>query len=294
MVQLQSYGFTTVENPLSDGGNFTNFSTFTGAGGVKVPSSGVCEPVATNTNAGALWTGSVVQSGGTWPADHYSEITLLSAIGAGNYDIARVRQQSATVNTAYECNIQGNNGSAVLYSVVAGTATEIGSALGQTISPGDVWRVTASGTTISVTQNGTSKISVTSSTISGGSPAFKLYDSVLTNSQISLWAGGGNQAATPTFSQTGPTLTISSTTSGGTIYYTTDGSTPTHSSSFIPNGGTIAVLGGQTVKAFESATNFGDSAIGTYMVTSSGAGGGTTNDPWLSPWISNSLRGVEH
>src|ERR1700678_2142351 len=75
MVQLQSYAFTTVENPLSNGGNFT---TVHGLSGPNVPSSGVCQPSVVNTGCGSFWSGTVVQTGDAWPADQYSEITLLT------------------------------------------------------------------------------------------------------------------------------------------------------------------------------------------------------------------------
>ena len=90
-------------------------------------------------------------------------------------------------------------------------------------------------------------------------------------------------AATPTFSPvagtyTGTqTVTITSSTSGGTIYYTTDGTTPTHSSSSISNGGTISVASSLTVKALASVSNFVDSAVGSaaYVINSAGGGAGS-------------------
>ena len=76
------------------------------------------------------------------------------------------------------------------------------------------------------------------------------------------------QAATPTFSLAGTTLTISSATSGGTIYYVTDGTTPTVSSSSIVNGGTITVGKGETIRAFAVVSGFTNSAIASLATTS--------------------------
>jgi len=96
------------------------------------------------------------------------------------------------------------------------------------------------------------------------------------------------QAATPTFSLVGTTLTISSATSGGTIYYTTDGTIPTVSSSSIANGGTITVGKGEVVRAFEVAGGFTNSAIASLATSAystlneaeAGTGlGFETNDP---------------
>ena len=97
------------------------------------------------------------------------------------------------------------------------------------------------------------------------------------------------QAATPTFSLTGTTLTITSATSGGTIYYVTDGTTPTVSSSSIANGGTITVGKGEVVRAFAVVGGYTNSAIASLATTSTfstlkepeiGTGLGTgTTDP---------------
>jgi hypothetical protein len=59
------------------------------------------------------------------------------------------------------------------------------------------------------------------------------------------------------------TVTITSATGGATIYYTTDGSTPTHSSPSISNGGTITVNSPQVVNAIAAFAGDTDSPVST-------------------------------
>ncbi|HOE99803.1 MAG TPA: chitobiase/beta-hexosaminidase C-terminal domain-containing protein [Spirochaetota bacterium] len=76
--------------------------------------------------------------------------------------------------------------------------------------------------------------------------------------------------ATPTFSPNGgtynsaQTVTISST-AGSTIYYTTNGDTPTTSSLSITSGGTISLStdGNYTIKAFAVKAGYDDSSVAT-------------------------------
>jgi hypothetical protein len=78
-------------------------------------------------------------------------------------------------------------------------------------------------------------------------------------------------AATPTFSPGAGTYTsvqsvaISDTTSGATIYFTTNGSTPTTSSSVYSSP--ISVGTTETVKAIATATGFSQSAVGSAAYT---------------------------
>jgi Chitobiase/beta-hexosaminidase C-terminal domain len=93
---------------------------------------------------------------------------------------------------------------------------------------------------------------------------------------IKTWtftSGTTQVAADPVFNPLPGTYTsaqnvsLSSATSGATIYYTVDGSTPTHSSSVY--SAPIVVSGASlTIRAFASATGFQDSPIvvGTYQI----------------------------
>lgn len=79
------------------------------------------------------------------------------------------------------------------------------------------------------------------------------------------------QVATPTFSPVGGTytsaqsVTISDTTTGAAIYYTTDGSTPTTNSS--PYQGAVSVSASQTINAIAVAAGYAQSAMGTANYT---------------------------
>jgi hypothetical protein len=90
-------------------------------------------------------------------------------------------------------------------------------------------------------------------------------------------------AATPTASPAAGTyasaqsVTLSSATSGASIYYTTDGSTPTTSSALYT--GAFSVATSQTVKAIAAKTGFSDSSVLTadYVIT------GTVAVPTFAP-----------
>jgi Chitobiase/beta-hexosaminidase C-terminal domain/Putative Ig domain len=85
--------------------------------------------------------------------------------------------------------------------------------------------------------------------------------------------GGGTQTATvtPTFSPaagtytTAQTVTLSDSTAGATIYYTTDASTPNTSST--PYTGPITVSSSETIHAMATASGFTASAVGSAAYT---------------------------
>ena len=99
-------------------------------------------------------------------------------------------------------------------------------------------------------------------------------------------------AAMPTFSPAAGTytsvqsVTISDSTSGATVYYTTDGTTPTTSSA--KYNGAITVSSSETIQAIATATGYSNSAVGsaTYAINlpavvtiTTNANGNITNIP---------------
>jgi hypothetical protein len=93
-------------------------------------------------------------------------------------------------------------------------------------------------------------------------------------------SGGSGAVAAPTFSPAGGTytsaqsVTITTTTAGAAIHYTTDGSTPTASSPLY--SGPITVSATTTVKAIGTKSGLTDSAVATAVYTIGGGGGGGT------------------
>ena len=94
-------------------------------------------------------------------------------------------------------------------------------------------------------------------------------------------SGSGSAAATPTLNPTpgtyssAQTVTMADTTPGATIYYTTDGRTPSTASSVYSASSPPTVSATTTVEAIAVASGYSNSAVasGTYTITS---GQGTT------------------
>jgi len=95
--------------------------------------------------------------------------------------------------------------------------------------------------------------------------------SILSWTMSSSTGGGGGTVATPAFSPAPgtylgtQTVSLSDTTSGATIYYTTDGSTPTTSSTAY--NGPITVSATETLKAIAAETGYANSSVATATYT---------------------------
>jgi hypothetical protein len=95
----------------------------------------------------------------------------------------------------------------------------------------------------------------------------------LTSSTASATYTNLTQANPPTFSVTAGTytslqsVTLSDTTPGATIYYTTDGSTPTQSSNVYTSGSSITVLSTTTIDAIAVAPGYLNSVVASATYT---------------------------
>jgi hypothetical protein len=150
------------QNPLSDGGNWT---VLTGAATLQILSG---EATLTPSNSSPYGN---VLSGPTLDADQYFDITIGNiAASASARVLGRLRGaaggqgNSLTVegNGAWNLRGIGNN------IILSGTAT---------VAAGDVWRLTAVGSTFEVFQNGVSQGSVSESqTISSTNQVLEIVD----------------------------------------------------------------------------------------------------------------------
>ena len=284
MAQAVSYNFSTVENPLSDGGNFTTVADTIFTQALQAIVGNKCEANTVSANTASFWSAAVAAPGGTWPADQYSEMTI-ATLAAGDSVYLLLRQGTATSGIQYVCGLTTTT--YTFWAFVTGTTHTLATGA-QTAAANDVFRFAVVGNVLTLFKNGSQvqTFNDTNNYVTAGSPGLGMSSSPITNAQASLIAFGANQSATPTFSPvagtyTGTqTVTITSAT-GGTIYYTTDGTTPTESSSSISSGSTISVASSETVKAIASLANKLDSAVGSAVYTiNSASGGGSFVQPF--------------
>lgn len=104
----------------------------------------------------------------------------------------------------------------------------------------------------------------------------------------------GQQAATPTFSvaagsySTTQRVTIASSTSGSTIFYTTDGTTPTTSSNVY--SGAVPVSTTQTIKAIATANGYTTSAVASATYSMSGSVSLSISDDPTEDWATIGVK----
>ena len=90
--------------------------------------------------------------------------------------------------------------------------------------------------------------------------------------EVEIWGMASSQVAAPSFSPGGgvysstQSVTISTTTSGATIRYTTDGSTPTSSSGTVYSSA-VSIASTTTLKAIAYKSGMSDSAAGKALAS---------------------------
>ena len=183
---------------------------------------------------------------------------IATASGFANSAVASAAYTLTTTPTAATPTFNPAAG-----AVVAGTTVTIST--------------TTAGATIYYTTDGTdpgpsstkytAPIPITAAvTIKAIATASGLGDSAVASTTYSL-----TPAVTPTFNPAagavvaGTTVSISTTTAGATIYYTTDGTAPGPSAT--PYTAPIAISAATTIKAMATASGFADSAVGSAAYT---------------------------
>ena len=204
----------------------------------------------------------------TSSAIYISTITVNSSETLKAIAVAAGYSNSAVVTATYTINLAP--ATTPIFSPAPGTYTSV-----QTVTISDA----TAGATIYYTTDGSTP--TTSSTPYSGAITVNATETI---KAIAGATGNSNSAvasatytinlpvtATPTFSPSGGTYTsvqtvsIGDATSGASIYYTTDGSTPTTAST--KYAGVITVNATETIKAIATASNHSNSAVGSAAYT---------------------------
>ena len=137
---------------------------------------------------------------------------------------------------------------------------------------------------------GWNNFTTVNSSVSGASGVHDLYlvfvggSGALLDVDYFVFTSGSSQVAAPQFSPGGGSysstqnVTITSATSGSTIRYTTNGSTPTSSSGTVYSGA-ISVSSTTTLKAIAYKSGMTDSSVSSASYTIGGGGGGSFPTP---------------
>jgi hypothetical protein len=191
-------------------------------------------------------------------------VVAANQAGNTNYTAATQVTQSLVVNQATQTITFTAPTSPVTYGVTPITLVATGGTSGNAVvfsvvsGPG-----TVSGSTLTITGVGTIVVAANQAGNTNYSAATQVSQSIVVN-VIGV-------AATPTFSPVAGTYTaaqtvsISDMTTGATIYYTTNGTTPTTSSTVY--SGAITVSSTETLQAIASATGYSTSAVATAAYT---------------------------
>ena len=259
--KILTWSFTSsAGNPTAATPTFSPAAgTYTSAQNVTISDSSAGAVIYYTTNGATPTVSSSVYSGPITVSTSQTVKALAVAPGFSN---------SAVGSATYTINLTA--AATPTFSPAAGTYT---SAQNVTISD------TTAGAVIYYTTNGTTP--TTASTVYTGPVnvgATKTLKAIATATGFSSSAVGSAAytinlpAATPTFSPaagsyaSAQTVTISDTTAGAVIYYTTNGTTPTTASSSVYSG-PITVSKTQTVKAIAAAPGFSNSAVASAAYT---------------------------
>jgi hypothetical protein len=193
---FRAFNYASVPVTASD-----NFNRANGAMGSNWTTWGSLPPhIASNEVKGggnaSPDAGGAYWSANTFGNDQYSEVQVLGAIISGNWQGPVVRADATGQNDYTVIYYNGSTYVLALYKKISNAYTQIGSNynLPGALNSGDVVRIEASGTTLTVKLNGTAVITQTDSAIAGGSPGLVFYG----NDLMDNW-DAGELTASPLF-----------------------------------------------------------------------------------------------
>ena len=209
--QLASDDFNRAnENPIT--GNWTSgTSTFTDPQIV----SNVVQGVTASADGSAFYNAI------TWPDDQYAElkITSLNVPGDGGPAV----RLSAADKTGYIFSVDTNGTQYNIIKYVAGSGTNLSGTIGRTFIVGDIVRIEARGSSISVFHNNVQFFSVADGSIAAGNAGLFIFDNAA-DFTLDSWAGGAAVGNPPqlstvaTGSSTTPDPTTCTPTGGAKEY----------------------------------------------------------------------------
>lgn len=165
-----------ISNPSSSGGTW---GTAFGFSAIKILSNKGSGSVSGGFSASMV-------SAPTFTDQHSASITLGQAVGADTYMGPCVRYQNGAT-TYYMLSTRANSTDLMIFKVVAGSGTQIGSTItGLSLTTGSVLKLDVSGTstvTVNAYVDGVLKGTATdsSSPLAGGQPAFQCYETSTTS-----------------------------------------------------------------------------------------------------------------
>jgi len=253
---------------------------------VSISDATVGSVIHYTTNGTTPTSGSPVYVGAISVAGHGTTITI-KAIATKSFML-----DSPVVSATY--TITYDQAATPTFSIPAGTYNTDQTVALSTTTVGAVIHYTTNGSTpTSSSSTYTSPISVaghgTSMVIKAIAIKSQMLDSAIASGTYTICY---DQVATPTFNPVAGTytsdqsVTISTTTAGATIYYTTDGTTPTTSSTLYSSPVSVAGEGtGIMLRAIAVKTQMLDSAVASGIFTISGSG-------LIGRWMLNGTYGV--
>src|SRR5882672_4869208 len=274
--------FAGTENPLDEGDRWYPLAGAPGANGAPYSGfkklGGLAIGLDTGHNAAGVW--SIAP-----PARQYSEVTLGTAASGGGGPIVRIDRT--------------NPGRSGIYKLIHGNFTPVpGCGFTPTIVPGDKWRLTADGNTLTASRNGVAQLTCpTDGSYPAGDVGIHAYTTAFT---FSAWEGGDTAGAStsptitsfaPTSGSVGTSVTINGTSASftvssataiqatvpagattGTLSVTTPGGTATSSSAFtVGSGPTIASFAPTSGSVGTAVTISGTNFTGATTVAFNGA-----------------------